>query len=287
MRTTEKEIVRGVLGRMGDEAPEPVPFQDLHTVLVQPGDTQRNTWWMRRPVWITAAVAVVVLVLGVGPMLLSNNQTGDVYVADGERLISADPPIVQGAESPEPAFDTSGLGDEVALTPVTDTSRILETATGTLGDYPSELVRITVLGETPEWVLAVVVHNEVGPDFGGRMQLRCLTASLGGATCEGVEFEDLGDMPGGLLPADPDSGPVYSVGERISNAILTWEVPAETSVVTLTVNGQTRWQRPVAQVAVFITDLTSGERFELTAYDSQGSILNLFRDVASLIDPNG
>jgi hypothetical protein len=43
----------------------------------------------------------------------------------------------------------------------------------------------------------------------------------------------------------------------------------------------------VAQVAVFITDLTSGDRFELIAYDSQGSILNSFRDVASLIDPNG
>lgn len=287
MRTSEKEIVRGVLGRIGDEAPEPVPFEDLHTVLVQPVGAQRNPWWTRRPIWTAVAAAVTVLVLVGAAMLLTNTETETIYLADGEVLLSTDPPVVQGAESPKPAFDTSGLGDEVALTPVTDTSRILETATGILADYPSELIRITVLGETPEWVLAVVVHNEVDPDFGGHMQLRCLTTSRGGATCEGVEFENLGDMPGGLLPADPNSGPVYSVGERISNAILTWEVPAETSVVTLTVNGRTRWQRPVAQVAVFITDLTSGEGFELTAYDSQGSILNSFRDVASLIDPNG
>ena len=44
---------------------------------------------------------------------------------------------------------------------------------------------------------------------------------------------------------------------------------------------------PFADVAVFITDLIYGDRFELTAYDSQGNILDSVSRVASVNDPDG
>lgn len=277
MRTAEKEILRDVLGRMADEAPEPVPLEELHTVLALPEAMGRDRWLTRRPVWVAAVVATAVLVLGAGVSLLTNTGGDDIYVADGETLISADPPIVQGAESPEPEFDTSGLGDEVPLAPVTDSLRIVEAAT-TLqtGGLPGEIIRITVLGETPEGVLALIVHAE-GEDLRGNpIQLRCQTTTLGGTqTCGGgLDLEEVADMPGGLIPAQPGGGPNYTVGEAPDDHTMIWEVPPETSVVTLTVNDETRWQRPVAGVAVFITDLVFGDRFELAAFDARGNTLD-------------
>lgn len=58
-----------------------------------------------------------------------------------------------------------------------------------------------------------------------------------------------------------------------SNSGLTWDVEPETSVVTLTVNGETEWQRPVADVAVFVTSLVYGDDVELTALGAEGNIL--------------
>src|SRR5680860_309152 len=108
MRTSEKEILRDVLGRMGNEAPEPVPFEELVSVPVRQQATQGNPWLTRRPIWIAAAVAVAVLGLGAGAMFFTNTGIENIYVADGESLISTDPPVIQGSESPEPEFDTSG-----------------------------------------------------------------------------------------------------------------------------------------------------------------------------------
>lgn len=51
------------------------------------------------------------LVLFVLWTVLAGCTSGDIKVRDGETLISSDPPIVQGAESPPPEFDTSQLGE--------------------------------------------------------------------------------------------------------------------------------------------------------------------------------
>lgn len=292
MRTAEKEILRDVLGRMADEAPEPVPFEELDTVVVHPEAVRRDRWLTRRPVLVAAVAAVAVLVLGTGVSLLTNTGGEDIYVADGETLISTNPPIVQGAESPEPAFGTQGLGAEAALTPVADVPRITDTVNdpkSDLEDMGLEIIRITVLGETPEGVLALIVHGN-GQDLRGNpIQLRCQTTTLGGTqTCGGgLEPEEVAELPGGLIPAQPGGGPNYTVGEVPDDATMTWEVPAETSIVTLSVNDETRWQRPVAGVAVFITRLVYGDRFELTAYDPQGNIIDSVARVGRIDDPDG
>lgn len=289
MRTAEKEILRDVLGRMADEAPEPVPFEGLGSVLAHPEAIRRDRWLTRRPGWAAAVVGAAVLMLGAGVSLLTNTGGEHIYVADGETLISADPPIVQGAESPEPAFDTGRFGDEVPLAPAADTSRIMAAVTAPEAGDLGEIIRITVLGETPEGVLALIVHAE-GEDLRGNpIQLRCQTTTLGGTqTCGGgLDPEEVADMPGGLIPAQPGGGPNYTVGEVPSDHTLIWEIPAETSVVTLTVNDETRWQRPVAGVAVFIADLAYGDRFELTAYDPQGNIIDSVARVGRIDDPDG
>jgi hypothetical protein len=289
MRTAEIQILRDVLDRMGDEAPEPVPFEELDTVLAQPAGRQGSRWLTRRPLWVASAAAVAVFALGAVVMLLTNTGVEEIYVADGERIISIDPPIVQGAESPEPRFDISGFGEEVALAPVADISKIVDAATPLQSDGLSgEVIRITVLGETPEGVLALVVHSEGEGLRGQPIQWRCQTSTLGGTqSCGGYPVEEAADMPGGLIPAEPGTGPSYTVGEVAKDRPLTWVVPAGTSVVTLTVNDGIKWQRPVDQVAVFITALTYGDTFELTAYDAEGNNLDRVSRVASLDDPAG
>lgn len=239
-----------------------------------PVDSIKRRGQMRRRNRYVGLGALAVLVVA-GAVFLSGSETDEVFVADGEVLLSTDPPIVQGAESPEPQFDTSGLGDEAPLTPVSDIEQIVNLASRHPND---ELLRITVLGETPEGVLALVVHSEDdNPDL-GRLHMRCVTTELG-SSCSGTEIDNVADMPGGLLPGEPGSGPTYTVG---GEGDLTWEVPTETSIVALDHNSDLTWQRPVADVAAFITDFADGDRFELTAYDSQGNRLDRVIRTASL-----
>lgn len=219
-----------------------------------------------------AGLGLGILVLVLGTVLLSSTVANDIYLADGERLIATSPPIVSGAESPAVKFDISELGEEAPLTPVTNTDRILEQARPPDG----QIVRVTVLGETPEGRLALIVHSEKDDPQLGRVQESCLTAEGSGASCSGVAIEDTVDMPGGLIPPQPGTGPTFTTGEDApADSALMWEVPPETAAVALNVNGgQVMWQRPVSNVAVFDTSLQDGDSFKLTAYDSEGNIID-------------
>lgn len=239
-----------------------------------PVDRIKRRGQMRRRNRYVGMGALAVLFVA-GTILLSSSGTDEIYVADGEELISTDPPIVHGAESPEPQFDTSGLGDEAPLIPVSDIERIVALASR----HPNgDLLRITVLGETPEGVLALVVNSETDDPELGRLHMRCVTTELG-SSCSGTEIENAADAPGSLLPGEPGSGPAHTVG---GEGDLTWEVPAETSIVALEHNGELTWQRPITHVAVFVTEFADGDRFELTAYDAQGNILDWVNRIASL-----
>lgn len=254
MRIAEKEILRDVLGRMAEEAPEPVAFEELHTVTADPERVRKGPRLMRRPVWVAVVAAAVVLVVGAGVNLLTNTDGRDIPLAEGETLISTEPTIIQGSQSPHPSFDPAELGVEVPITPTTDVQSIVDLATTLQTDDLGEVLNITALGETPEGVLALIVHTD-------GEHSRCLVTTLGGAqTCRD-------------LPAAPEMGANYTVGEAPTESSLTWDVEPETSVVTLTVNGETEWQRPVADVAVFATSLVYGDDVELTALGAEGNIL--------------
>ncbi len=214
----------------------------------------------RRIAW-SAGISLLVI----GSLYLVNPLQGaeDTYLADGETLLATRPTVVQGAQSPEPQFDTADLGTDVTLTPISDFTEVVDQAERSA---QGEIIRITVLGTTPGGLNALVVHSEENNRVLGPMQLRCVQTDTG-RSCGGTQLENLVDEPGGLIPPEDRAHPTYTIGGK---ADLTWEVPAETSVVMLTVNGERSWQRPVARVAVFDTELVDGDRFELTSFDATG-----------------
>lgn len=160
---------------------------------------------------------------------------------------------------------------------MTDVRRIV----AHLPDNPSgELLRTTVLGETPEGMLALVAHYRARSTH-EPLQLRCVIVedlySCGTSDLD----SDVGDDPGGLAPDPSDGGPTYAVGGQMA-AGLSWDVPADTSVASIDINGESRWQRPVSQVAVFATNLQVGDHLELIAYDSEGRVINEFTMTAAI-----
>ena len=219
----------------------------------------------RRNRWVGTASIILVVVAGI--LLVSNAQSGGVPLADGELLVSLNPPIVQGSESVPPQFDISELGPQAPLAPSTDTTRIL--ALASRGDR--DIVRITILGETPEGHLALVVNSEDRAEsHSEQFHYRCLTTELGGG-CNGTQLENMAAYPDGYLPGHPGGAPTIAVG---GEGFVGWEVPPETSVVTIEHNGDLRWQRPIADVAVFTTNLQQGDRLVLTALDFKGNYLD-------------
>ena len=223
------------------------------------------------------------VVLAVIVALLAQSGTNDVYVADGETLLSTNPLVVQGAASPEPLFDTTQLGVEQPLTPLTSIERAVELAQQTIrGDADSEIVRILTVGTTVGGLDSILLHYEwTSITFGAdqvsrRVQSRCVATNLG-STCGGSEVEDAAGEPGGLLQRSTNDPPVYAVG---GEADFTWEVPGGTSVVVLTINGESVWQRPIGGVAVFDSTIVGGDVVEYVALDANGLHLKRGRSIA-------
>ena len=206
------------------------------------------------------------------------------YVANGEVLLSTDPVVVQGAPSPEPEFDTSKLGIDQSLTPMTDASVALAVVEPDLESATDgEVIRVTTLGTTVAGREAVILHAYQTQDDGQRIQVRCLVAPFGGTSCGGYDVQDIITEPGGLArPESPNEPSIYTVGGA---AVLMWDVPQGTSVVVMTVNGEAVWQRPIAGVAVFDTDLFDGDQLQIVALDQQGAILASFELVARIGTP--
>lgn len=209
------------------------------------------------------ALAAVVVTLTI------RADVNEPYVAEGEILLATDPVVVQGVLSPEPQFDTSGLGIEEPLSPITDAELADELARHLSED--DQLIRVTTIGTTVGGVHAAIQHSE-GPGLSdGRIQTGCLLTIPGGASCSGQDLEAVINEPGGLVQPGSSAEPIsYGVG---GSDVLMWDVPPETSVVVLTINGESAWQRPVSGVAVFDTVLYEGDRFTLSALDNNGTEL--------------
>ncbi len=78
------------------------------------------------------------------------------YVAEGERLLATDPVVVQGALSPNPRFDTSVLGVEEPLSPLTDSTLALEVVQLVTED--GQLVRVTTVGTTVDGFNTIIQY---------------------------------------------------------------------------------------------------------------------------------
>lgn len=224
-----------------------------------------------RSMTFAAGLAALVLVIAVPSFILGNAP----QATDSAAISPADtaPPIVQGETGPDPSFDTRNLGAAQSLTAVSDTTRI-----GSLVEkVDGEILQVTVLGQTPNGKTALIVHGQLERDS-GLIQLRCFITDEGGA-CAGDSVNAASGNPDGLFPPGLlTHGLVYGiVGDE---GVLAWEVPEDTSVVVLTINGTSTWQTPVSRVAVFDTDLSDGDTIELQALDRDGDVLDTYRETA-------
>jgi hypothetical protein len=74
MSTTDKRVLREVLGRMADEAPEPVGFEELGVIELQEGGSAPRAKWIQRPVNVmTVAVLATIVLAGVGALVFAND----------------------------------------------------------------------------------------------------------------------------------------------------------------------------------------------------------------------
>lgn len=204
------------------------------------------------------------------------SSAGQVYLDEGQTLLAMNPTVVQGALSPEPRFDTSDLGEEVTLEPMTDVAEILTVAERIA--YPHErLVRVTALGTTPGGVEVVISHGEYfDQDMGGQVQQRCLLAG-----CSVEPVQQAAEYPGGILPALPASGSPGRSASPDGTGHIWLKVTPETSVVAYVASDRRTWQRPVGDVVVF--DHYGGSPFdelsnpfELTLYESDGDVIDTY-----------
>jgi hypothetical protein len=63
VKTIENEILKGVLARIGNEAPDPVKFEELGGIRVHPDPGRSSRTSKRNPVWIIAIGATLMLAL--------------------------------------------------------------------------------------------------------------------------------------------------------------------------------------------------------------------------------
>lgn len=88
MKTSEKEIVRSVLGRMADEAPDPVAFEELGAVLIRPDQPVRDT---RSTSGVVGLVAAAFLLVAVA-VFFSATTEEPASTQNGVLLLSTDIP---------------------------------------------------------------------------------------------------------------------------------------------------------------------------------------------------
>lgn len=213
---------------------------------------------------ITTGLVAVLLVAG----------PSETYLAEGETLVSTDPVVVEGAMGPAPNFDTSQLGEDLTLRPISDVAAVLQqvededSSTGSFSG--AETFRVTLLGETSDGIRVHVSHS-LGDELGRTAQKRCVWTSLGGGYCDAEPLEGVAAEPGGLLQPVVGRLPGYT---SAGTGDMIWEVAPEASVVMLTIDGDRSWTTPVSQVAVFFTSLVGGESVSTTVFDRDGEIID-------------
>lgn len=89
MSTTDKRVLREVLGRMADEAPEPVGFEELGVIgLQERRSASPRTEWIRRPVSVmTVAVLATIVLAGVGALVFTNESASPPVPDTGTVLL--------------------------------------------------------------------------------------------------------------------------------------------------------------------------------------------------------
>jgi len=219
---------------------------------------------------LAAATIVLVVIGGVGVMLRTSpdSPTG------------GDPTILQAVLGPEPEFDTSALGEEQRLDPVTPDSISIpwEFFGEILGDpNPRQTYRqmLVVAGQVESSVVGVGLYAESYVSGRTITDGLCQTvaqsfrtdpgsAAAGGGCTEQTEPVDYGAF------GDLGVGDLKDVLVYVSAAFI---VPPDTSVVAVDTAGTRKWHRPRGGIALFVGEFLVIGETQFTAYSASGDVL--------------
>ena len=191
--------------------------------------------------WMTATAAVLFLIVTIWAQA-SIEPPFDVE--PGEVVLSVDPPIVAGAPSPAPRFDTNSLGVEQ---PLREIEGVLPIADLVGAHGRGELLKMTAVGMTELGSMAAFVDSS---------HLPCIWIDgQSGEWCRVIE--DSSEVPA-------------PISRGLAGTIAWGPLPSEVSAVVLEYGDMRFWQRPVAGVALFETEMSEGEDYALIAIDSRG-----------------
>ena len=88
MSTSEQRVLRGVLGRMADEAADPVEFEQLGVLELQRRAPAQRTSWLQSPVSVlSVAVFATVVIAGVGALVFADDFASPSVPDDGTVLM--------------------------------------------------------------------------------------------------------------------------------------------------------------------------------------------------------
>jgi len=219
---------------------------------LQPPPIRDRRRWIPAVGWVAAAAALVIVVVVAWPRP-DTDQPVVTDVAPGEIILSQDPLVVRGAPSPEPRFATAPLGTEVVLNEPDE-----------IGEILSQLAETSIATEGGVGKVIVAGAIESGDTAG--MILADMPRPARTEWCIWI-IRPSGDSPGcaGGLDLD-DQFPV----SHSYHGLFAWgPAPANTSVVTLTYNDTSLWQRPVGGVVLFNFPVIPGQ-FVMSALDENG-----------------
>ncbi len=290
MTTDERTKIRRALGQYVDEAPAAPEWQEWES------SAAARTWARSRRGGLTVAVAAAIIVFAtVGGGVVFRGDTreaasspvqrtrgGDISLAVGismgdwyEALVAdasengPDNSILQGAQGPEPDFDTSGLGEEQILESVSqegireawsDFARDEIGASLALGDqWMTELSPLVLGGRVGSSFVGVVggpFHSDAADHpssedhliVDGICQVRFLADSI---RVSGVGCSD------GTGPLAYGRTVLESFSDLPDSILLA--VPPEASVVALETAGVRLWQRPRGGLALFVGEFSDGD----------------------------
>ena len=182
----------------------------------------------------------------------------------GGDVLSEDPYVVQAEPGPEPRFDTSQLGEELALVPASSAEVVSELLDGRPldgGVLATESRPVIVIGtvqvpESDRSVTSLQWFTEAGVPCEGSAD----GAGFGSA-CGSVPLSRLGVTGGGYIEDDE--------GNREGE--ITYNVPLETSVVQALAGSSSYWQRPIGGYGVFVYGGSVEGPTTIIAYDAEGN----------------
>ncbi len=269
MKTDSKEIVRDVLGRMADEAPDPLDYSQLVTVQATSLPSRR------RFSGALVALGAFAVVLGIGAATLlimfaffqqggdpvaglgdSDVSTGysikvgpvEVFIVDPEP-IATQPDRFLGLVGPVPTFDTADLGPDLSFQSSDPDFSQLEGE-----DILSAVYLGNDIDGRPYWIYGPGSRNflkmmgQIIADFA----CFCRLATSYDTLFAGQASDEVIGLPGGHLTGSSDA-PAVLVAEW-------YGLPYDVAVVAFEVDGeQIGWQRIVGGTAAIRLELPEFE----------------------------